>query len=105
MILESDDLAGDVRLLHIRVQVLDVPPNVVLAVADDFLAQRAAELQTFVDLLMPFERALVEEPLEAFAALHERFVLRVNRLVDLQRCHPLEFLIAGRAFILAVIWK
>jgi hypothetical protein len=50
-------------------QMSDVSTNVVFSIADDFVTQRAFELNISVYPLMSLERALIEESLGAFLAL------------------------------------
>lgn len=81
----------------------DMSSNIVFSIADNFVAHRAFVFNIFVNPLMSFERALIKKPLGALGALDERFVLRVNRLVELQRCHPFEFLFATGAFVFVFV--
>lgn len=83
--------------------VPDVPSNVVFSMAHNFLAQKAFKLHIFVYFLVPLEDPLVGELLKADVALDQALVLVVNRLVDLQRRQPLEFLLADRALVFVLV--
>lgn len=66
---ESLNLTADFGSVQFRVDVSDVPPDVVLSMADDFVAQHALEFHVSVYFLVSLEYSLIRKLFETDIAL------------------------------------
>lgn len=80
---ESLNLTADFGSIQLRVDVSDVPPDVVLSMANDFVAQHALEFHVSVYFLVSLEYSLIRKLFEADIALDQRLVLSMDCLVNL----------------------